>query len=204
MFKQKGTQPEDTFWYKSLGPTMGSVVLFLFEGAQIIIISLAIIIPVRYFLIQPFLVRGASMEPTFYDHEYLIIDEISYRLREPKRGDVVVFRYPMNPSEFFIKRVIGLPGETVQIEGGMVTVFNDEFPLGRVLDEPYLGSETTVGTRKAELNPNEYFMLGDNRDHSLDSRTFGPVRRDFVVGRVWFRGFPFNRVSGFPFSEYNI
>ena len=84
---------------------------FFFELVKIIVISLVIIIPVRYFLIQPFYVKGASMEPNFYDHEYLIIDEITYRFRDPERGEIIVFRYPRNPQEYFIKRIIGLPGD---------------------------------------------------------------------------------------------
>ena len=83
---------------------------YILELVHVVVISLAIIIPIRYFLIQPFYVKGASMEPSFYDHEYLIIDEISYRFREPQRGDVVVFKYPNDPSQYFIKRIIGMPG----------------------------------------------------------------------------------------------
>ena len=188
----------------SLGPTAASAVLFFLEVVQIIVVSVAIILPVRYFLIQPFVVRGASMEPNFYDHEYLIIDEISYRFGEPERGNIVVFRYPRDETQFFIKRVIGLPGETVDVSDGAVTIYNDEFPVGKVLEEPYIGSEQTLGKKRAELGSDEYFMLGDNRGYSLDSRSFGPVRRDEIVGRVWFRGFPFNRVSGFPVPEYNF
>ena len=89
---------------------------FVFELIKIVVISLVIIIPVRYFLIQPFYVKGASMEPNFYDHEYLIIDEITYRFNEPQRGDIIVFRYPRNPQEYFIKRLIAMPGEEVQIK----------------------------------------------------------------------------------------
>src|SRR3990167_7794169 len=104
------------------------VIVFVWEIFKVVVISLAIIVPVRYFLIKPFYVKGASMEPNFYDHEYLIINEISYWLGEPERGDVVVFRYPFDPSQYFIKRVIGLPGETIKISGGKIVVINQEFP----------------------------------------------------------------------------
>ena len=108
---------------------------FIWETIKVIVISLAIIIPIRYFLIQPFYVKGASMEPNFHDHEYLIIDEISYRLNDPQRGDVVVFRYPNEPSQYFIKRIIGLPGETVQVEDGQITIINNYMPQGFILNE---------------------------------------------------------------------
>src|SRR3989339_174157 len=103
---------------------MRNFFIFVFEVIKVVLISLAIIIPVRYFLIQPFYVKGASMEPNFFDHEYLIINEIGYRLAKPQRGDIVVFRYPKDPRQYFIKRVIGLPGETMRIKDGKVFVIN--------------------------------------------------------------------------------
>jgi len=164
---------------------------FLGELLHVVIISLAIIVPVRYFLIQPFYVKGASMEPNFYDHEYLIIDELSYRLREPVRGDIVVFRYPNDPRQFFIKRVIGLPGDRVRVSDGRVTIYDTAHPDGWTLDEsPYLGTLRTPGEKDVTLGAREYFLMGDNRSASLDSRVFGPVPRQFIVGRVWFRGWP--------------
>lgn len=171
---------------------------FAGELLHVVVISLAIIIPVRYFLIQPFYVKGASMEPNFYDHEYLIIDEISYRFNEPKRGDIVVFRYPNDPRQYFIKRVIGLPGERVKVSAGQVTVHNDEHPEGVVLDENgYLGTIYTHGDKEERLDADEYFLLGDNRAASLDSRIFGSVPRSFIVGKVWFRGWPPEKVKLF-------
>lgn len=172
---------------------------FALELVEIVVISLAIILPIRYFLIQPFYVKGASMEPTFDDHEYLIIDELSYRFREPERGEVVVFRYPLDPRQYFIKRVVGLPGETVKISGDRVTIISEEFPEGKPLDESaYLPSEVpTRGDRTVALGPDEYFVLGDNRSASLDSRTFGPLPLSHIVGRVWIRGWPLDRVTVF-------
>ncbi len=180
-------------------------IYFVFELIQVAAISLAIIIPVRYFLIQPFYVKGASMEPNFFDHEYLIIDEVSYRFRTPERGDIVVFRYPNDPSQFFIKRVIGLPGETVEIANGKVKVFNDSNPNGFTLPEKeYLEQIITATTRNVTLKSNEYFVLGDNRTASLDSRYFGPVVRDAIVGRVWLRGWPLDRWKVFEKPVYSI
>ena len=176
-----------------------SVGRFAIELVEIVVISLAIILPIRYFLIQPFYVKGASMEPTFDDHEYLIIDELSYRFRTPERGEVVVFRYPLDPRQYFIKRVVGLPGETVKITGDHVVLFSEKNPEGEILDESaYLSPDVpTRGDRTIKLGEGEYFVLGDNRTASLDSRTFGPLPLANIVGRVWIRGWPIDRVTLF-------
>ncbi len=188
------------------GTTKQTALGFVFELVQVVAISLAIIIPVRYFLVQPFYVKGASMEPNFFDHEYLIIDEISYRFHTPERGDIVVFRYPNDPKQYFIKRVIGLPGETVEIAGGQVKVFNAAHPNGQMLDEqPYLDpSVFTATTRTVTLKNDEYFVLGDNRPASLDSRYFGAVNKSFVVGKVWLRGWPLDRWKVFKEPTYAL
>lgn len=161
--------------------------------------SLAIIIPFRAYVAQPFFVRGASMAPGFADGEYLIVDELSSRLnfRPPQRGDVVVFRYPLDPSQYFIKRIVALPGETIRIRDGVVTIFSAKFPQGAVLDEaPYLSAEErTEGTVEVTIRPGEVFLLGDNRDHSSDSRAWGPLANDLIVGRAWIRAFPLSRAG---------
>lgn len=172
---------------------------FFVELLQVVIVALAIIIPVRYFFIKPFYVKGASMEPTFFDHEYLVIDEISYRFKEPVRGDIIVFRYPRDPKQYFIKRIIGLPGETVQITG------NHVFINGEQIDEGYLDASTkTVGEIVVTLQPDEFFVLGDNRSFSLDSRSFGPLPRQYVVGKTWIRGWPFNKITVFAPPNYSV
>lgn len=179
-------------------PLLGRALDFAGELLHVIVISLAIIVPVRYFLIQPFYVKGASMEPNFYDHEYLVIDEIGYRLNQPQRGEIVVFRYPNDPRQYFIKRIIGLPGERIKVSGGQVWVYNAAHPEGKILDEhSYLGAIYTSGDRDVQLADDEFFLMGDNRGASLDSRSFGPVSRPFIVGRVWFRGWPPEKIRVF-------
>jgi signal peptidase I len=174
--------------------------LFIWEIIKVVSISLAIILPVRYYLIQPFYVKGASMEPNFYDHEYLIIDEISYRLKEPQRGEVIVFRYPRNPQEYFIKRIVGLPNEEVQIKDGQIIIYNESYPKGLKLNEDYLSENlNTYGNNeiKVEVGGNEYFVLGDNRSASKDSRNFGPVDKSFITGKILFRGWPLDNITVF-------
>jgi len=160
---------------------------FTFDVLKIVIIALAIVVPIRYFLFQPFVVKGASMEPNYHSGDYLIIDEISYRFNEPQRGDVIVFKYPLNQKERYIKRIIGLPGETVEIKDGQI------FINGRAaaLDEmPYL-SEDFIKTWKnltnmpaRQLSPDQYFVLGDNRNYSSDSRVWGNVPEENIIGRA--------------------
>lgn len=144
------------------------------------------------------------MEPSFIDHEYLIIDEISFRFREPERGEIVIFRYPADPRQYFIKRIVGLPGEKVKVSGGKITIFNNEYPDGWLVDEPYLERGIyTSGERVHELDITEYFVLGDNRNSSLDSRIFGPLARRYIVGRAWLRGWPVDRLAVFEKPLYN-
>lgn len=186
-------------------PFFKEAMIFIWEIFKVIVVSLAIILPIRYFLIQPFYVKGASMEPNFLDREYLIIDEISYRFRAAIRGEVVVFRYPLNPKEYFIKRVIGLPNEKLVIANNTITIYNEQYPDGLLLKEFYLESgEEMKGDKVINLKGDEYYLLGDNRSESLDSRFFGPVMKSFITGRVLFRGWPLNRVGVFTASpEYN-
>lgn len=176
----------------------------VWDTAKVFLVSLAIIVPIRAYVVQPFFVRGASMAPSFLDGEYLVIDELSYdiHLRPLQRGDVIVFRYPLDHSQYYIKRILGLPGERVRIAGGQVTIANAQHPRGFVLDEsPYLPpSVTTDGTLDVQLRPDEVFILGDNRNHSSDSRAWGPLPTSLIIGRAWVRAFPFSRarVLGTP------
>lgn len=189
-------QPENS-GYKAVGS-------FLLEMLQIALIAIAIIVPVRWLLVQPFIVKGESMEPNFFEDEYLIIDEITFRFRDPERGEIVVFHPPNNEGQYYIKRVIGLPGETVKIKDGKVTIENKEYPNGMVLTEPYLDDYVTSGNESETLGANQYFLLGDNRDASLDSRAFGPVPLDHVTGRVWIRGLPLDKAGVLEIPAYNL
>ena len=175
---------------------------FVWEIAKIVIIALAIVIPIRYYLFQPFFVKGQSMEPSFESGDYLIVDELSYRFRDPQRGEVVVFEYPQDASQRFIKRVIGLPGEIIEIKDGKIIIDKDGKP--QILDEDsYLPSSiSTIGDIKAVLKEDEFFVLGDNRDYSFDSRRFGVVPRDKIIGRVVLRAWPFASVSKFEAPAY--
>ena len=174
---------------------------FIWETAKIVIVSLLIILPIRYFIVQPFFVRGESMLPSFNDKDYLIIDEFSYRFYRPERGEVVVFRFPQDPSQYYIKRIIGLPGETVEIKNGAVTIINRNNPEGVVIKENYL-NENTPGEIKIKLDDNEYFVLGDNRDASSDSRRWGPLSNHLIIGRAWLRIWPFNEAHAIKNPVY--
>ncbi|MDO8436306.1 MAG: signal peptidase I [bacterium] len=174
---------------------MRSALSFVWETAKIAIIALVIVVPIRYFLFQPFFVKGQSMEPSFENGDYLIVDEITYRLRPPQRGEVIVFKYPNDTSQRYIKRIIGLPGETVGIKDGKIIIFSQ----GReqVLKESdYLSQSVyTAGSIITTLNKNEYFVLGDNRFVSSDSRRWGILPRNDIIGRVLLRAWPFSALS---------
>lgn len=168
---------------------------FLWEAIKIIVIALLIVVPIRYFLFQPFIVRGDSMIPNFENNDYLLIDELSFRLRDPQRGEAIVFRPPNNNSSLYIKRVIGLPYETVKVSNGNILIIQNRESF--VLDESnYLPKITkTTGNIEVFLGEDEYFVLGDNRDFSSDSRIFGIVSGKSIVGRAFFRAFPLDRIE---------
>lgn len=202
-FSRKRSEGARPWLERYLGPTLGGIAAFVLEIVQIGALALAIIIPVRYFLVQPFIVKGESMEPNFHDSEYLIIDELTFRFREPIRGEIVVFHPPgADDSQYYIKRVIGLPGETVEVKDGDVIIYNEEYPNGFTLEETYL-DEYTPGRDRRVVGLDEYYLMGDNRDASLDSRAFGTVPKSNVVGRVWIRGLPIEKIGTFSLPEYN-
>jgi signal peptidase I len=163
---------------------------------KVFIITFACALFVRAFIAQPFVVNGDSMQKTFETNEYLVIDELSLHLRDPIRGEVVVFKSPENPSRFFIKRIIGLPGETVSVRNNTVTIKQTDGETF-VLKEPYTNT-LTHGTVDRVLREKEYFVMGDNRDVSSDSRAWGPVPRNFIIGRVLFRFLPLSRMEVTP------
>ena len=174
---------------------------FAWELFKIALIALVIVLPIRYFLFQPFIVKGESMAPNFESGDYLIVDEISYRLSNPQRGDVVVFDFPKDTSQRFIKRVIGLPGETVNVVGGKVEIIKD----GKItiLEEKYLPDNLkTIGEIKITFKEKEYFVLGDNRDYSYDSRAWGVVPQKDLVGKAFLRLFPVTELFVIPRPSY--
>jgi signal peptidase I len=176
--------------------------LFIWETLKVVVLALAIVIPIRYFLFQPFFVRGQSMEPNFENGDYLIIDEISYRFSNPERGEVIVFKYPNNPSQRYIKRIIGLPGETIEIKSGSVIIHSQV--REEVLDESeyLLSTVQTPGDVKLSLGEDEYFVLGDNRGLSSDSRRWGPLKREHIIGKVLFRAWPFTAFAKIEAPTY--
>lgn len=181
---------------------MRTIFSFVLDVVKIVVIALAVVIPIRYFLFQPFFVKGQSMEPNFENGDYLIVDELSYRLREPQRGEVIVFKYPGNLSQRYIKRIIGLPGETVEIKEGKIVVSSQGTKY--VLDESrYLPPDfKTLGENFFTLGQNEYFVLGDNRFFSSDSRRWGPLPQEDIIGRVFLRILPFAALAKIEVPAY--
>jgi signal peptidase I len=172
---------------------------FFTELLKFVLIAAAIVFPIRLFIAQPFIVSGASMEPTFNNGQYLIVDELSYRLETPKRGDVIIFRYPKDPKEFFIKRIIGLPNESVTVSGGSITVTRTD-GTKLALQEPYVVNQGNGSDNTYKLTGEEYFVMGDNRPESSDSRVWGPLPRDNIVGRALVRLLPIAYFSFLPGS----
>ena len=183
---------------------MKSFFAFIWEITKIVIIALLIVVPIRYFIFQPFFVKGQSMEPNFENNDYLIVDEISYRFRVPQRGEVIVFKNPQNPFQRYIKRIIGLPGETVEIEDGKVIISKDSETW--VLDEsaylPPASQTDPKGFKILTLGQDQYFVLGDNRTNSADSRSWGALPEDEIIGRVFFRAWPITAFAKIEAPQY--
>ena len=191
---------------------------FIKETLYIIVISLVVVLPIRTFVAQPYIVSGASMDNTLQNGNYLIIDEISYRFEDPKRGDVVVFKtppkglelqkLPLDKTVYYIKRIIGLPGETIEIDGDKTTIYNKENPNGVTLSEPYIYIDNNINSQfsslrlKVELKEGEYFVMGDNRHNSSDSRLLGVLPRENIIGSTYLRLFPFTEIAVSP-GEYD-
>jgi signal peptidase I len=176
--------------------------LGVWEVFEVVLISLVTVFLIRTFLAQPFLVSGASMEPNFQSGNYLLVDEITYRFREPRRGEVIVFKYPNEKDTFFIKRIIGLPGERVINDDGVITIIattGEEIEL----NEEYLPPLTkTPGDFDQTLGEDSYFVLGDNRTYSFDSRNWGALDEEFIVGVARLRVFPVNDLGLVESPEY--
>lgn len=182
---------------------MKSFLYALREIIEIVLVAVLVVFGVRSFLVQPFLVSGASMEPNFHGGDYILIDELSYRFREPERGEVVVFRYPGDGRTFFIKRIIGLPGERIVVSDGELYVYGKDDTQGTRINEEYLPSDLrTMGEKDVTLGDEEYFVMGDNRDASFDSRQWGSLERSEMIGSVWVRLWPLNKVMAFEKPSY--
>lgn len=167
------------------------------ELVRFVIIALLVVIPIRFLVVEPFVVSGSSMSPTFENRDYLIIDKFTYKFTEPERDDVVIFRYPNDQTKFFIKRIIALPNETVDMKNGVVTITNTENKKGFRLEEPYI-KNIPNSDAYFELKGDEYFVMGDNRNYSSDSRFWGPVKRKLIVGKAFLRLLPINQIEILP------
>jgi len=174
---------------------MKKFLLSFWDTFKIVFIAVAVVFLIRTYVAQPFLVSGLSMQPTFYDGDYLLVDEASYNFRDPERGEVIVFKYPGDHRSYYIKRIIGLPGERVTVENGRVVVHNTNGD--KVLNEPYIAQQDFSGKYETKLQDNQYFMMGDNRNYSYDSRMWGPLDRSDIAGIVRFRLWPVNTAMAF-------
>jgi len=165
------------------------------------LIALLIVVPIRWFVAQPFIVKGASMEPTFQNGDYLIVDQLSYRFHPPMRGDVIIMRYPKDPTVFFIKRIIGLPNETVELVGSHIVIQKNGDTPSITLDQSFLDpSRVSDEYAVYTLGADEYFVMGDNRNESSDSRSWGPLPRNDVIGHAVVRLLPVTHSGLFPGS----
>ncbi len=162
--------------------------------------ALGLALFIRFFIAAPFIVYGSSMDDTFHQYDYLIIDRISYRFDDPQRGDVIVFGLPQDTSRDLIKRVIALPGETIILENGSISISNADHPEGFALSEPYITPANRGGLSdlSVTLGEEQYFVLGDNRRVSADSRIWGTLPRADIIGRVLVRLFPFSQIASLP------
>jgi signal peptidase I len=157
----------------------------------------------RQYVFNPYGISGSSMSPNFHDGDYVFVDEMSYRLRDAKRGEVIVFHGPASHGEDLLKRIIGLPGERILISDNTVKVFNSENPDGLILNESYLDANAvTNGAADVTLKENQYFVMGDNRSVSFDSRSWGPLDANLIVGKVALRIWPPEATQAFGAEQY--
>lgn len=172
----------------------------VWDIVKFIVLALIIVIPIRMFVAQPFLVNGRSMDPTLKNHDYLIVDELSYFLREPHRGEVIIFRYPLDHKQHFVKRLIGLPGDTIRIINGTVTIITKE---GKTLEleDTYVVNHSYESLVDIVVPEGQLFVMGDNRAESYDSRSWRFLPRELATGRALFRLYPFKNMDYLP-GEY--
>jgi signal peptidase I len=178
-------------------PTKKSKIVVFIENVVYIATAIVLAMLVQKFIIRPFVVNGESMDPTLQTGDYLLIDQVSYRFKNPERGDVVVFRAPPEPKKYFIKRIVGLPGDTVSIKENIVTITSDLYPKGTVLVEPFV---THLGSNNitVKVPSDQYFVMGDNRAGSFDSRSWGTLPKANLSGRALLRLLPIKQIDYLP------
>ncbi|MCX6044312.1 MAG: signal peptidase I [Chloroflexi bacterium] len=164
--------------------------VILQEIVQVVLPALLLALTVHLFLAQATVVFGQSMEPNLSARQRLIIDKISYRFHSPNRDDIIVLKVPQM-DELLVKRIVGLPGETVEIRNGLVYINGQQLP------ELFPHDESNQNMALTTLGPLDYFVLGDNRGNSNDSRVFGPIKRGYILGRVWLRYWPLDQLKYF-------
>ena len=176
-----------------------------FDFLQGIVVFLAMLVMVYLFVMSPQEINGASMEPNFHNSEYILTNKIIYKLRNPRRGEIVIFKSPMNKEIDYIKRIIGEPGDTVRLEDSAFYI------NGKKIDEPYLapdvyifGGSFLVEGQEEVVPPGMYFVVGDNRPHSADSREFGPIAKEDFIGMAILRYWPFTRAGLIPVPRYDL
>lgn len=178
---------------------------FFLDILEVVVFAIAFFLFLYLLVFQPHKIKGSSMDPNFKDGEYLLTDKVTYRFNEPKRGDVIVFKAPGLEGEEFIKRIIGLPGEEISISQSNIYID------GKVLNEKYIGPDKFTGSG-AFLTENEnvlvpegnYFVVGDNRPHSSDSRSWGFVPKEDISGKAWFVYWPINMLGTVEKVNYNL
>ncbi len=170
-------------------------------------IAFGVVLPFRLFIAEPYVVDGKSMDPTFATGDYLIVDKLSYEIGKPERNSVVVFKYPNDPSKSFIKRIIGLPGETVVMKDNVLTIINTENPKGFIMDQSYVTNicqnkmNACINSFQKILAENEYFVMGDNRMESFDSRYWGPLNKKYLLGKPILRLLPISKIGIWPGAD---
>ncbi len=182
---------------------MKNFLLFLWETFKVVAIAFLIVVPIRYFLFQPFVVSGQSMEPNYSNGDYLIVESLSYRMRDPRRGEVIVFYYPENPSLRHIKGIIGLPKEKIIINKDEIQIISSEKEVLILDEKEYLDYFGLLEKKEIELEEGEYFVMGDNRDASFDSRRWGALPRDYIIGKTVLKILPLSHLEVINAPSYS-
>ena len=178
-------------------PSTRSRFLVFIENVLYIAAAIGLALLIQAFVVRPFIVSGNSMDPNIKNGQYLIIDEMTYRFREPERGEVIVFKSPPEPTKYYIKRIIGVPGDRIEIKGTQITITNDTYPEGLVLQEPFI-SHTSKDSLTLTVPSGQYFVMGDNRSGSYDSRSWGGLPKENIRGRALVRLLPLSTIEYLP------